>query len=242
MEAASEGQAKKVIEPLSEERAEEFIISEVAKETKTEAPAIEEPAFDDQMLMFDLPINSSSEKTVQHQPEEEEFEIVTSNIEEIEVKDHVEIVPVTEISEEGVKRYSLDDYQEVEDHLMSAKPSKTEEVSEEEIVLEKRTIDKPEQPPTETNEPADPLNTTISKLLSDRTEERKKKMKEFNYKFRNSASKIEDIEKEPAYKRMGIELDEDSTTESNISRTTLNTDDDDIDLRKNNSFLHDNVD
>ena len=68
-------------------------------------------------------------------------------------------------------------------------------------------------------------------------------MKEFNYKFRNSASKIDDIEKQPAYKRMGIELSDDSTNKSNISRTTLHTDDDnDIDLRKNNSFLHDNVD
>jgi cell division protein FtsZ len=68
-------------------------------------------------------------------------------------------------------------------------------------------------------------------------------MKEFNYKFRNTASKIDDIEKQPAYKRMGIELSDDASNESNISRTTLHTDDDDdIDLRKNNSFLHDNVD
>jgi cell division protein FtsZ len=67
-------------------------------------------------------------------------------------------------------------------------------------------------------------------------------MKDFNYKFRNSASKIEDIENQPAYKRMGIELDEATDEETNISRTSLNVEDDDIDLRTNNSFLHDNVD
>jgi cell division protein FtsZ len=68
-------------------------------------------------------------------------------------------------------------------------------------------------------------------------------MKEFNYKFRNSASKIEDIEKQPAYKRAGIELDETGNSgDTNISRTSVNTDDDDIELRSNNSFLHDNVD
>jgi cell division protein FtsZ len=240
-EQAPEKPAKKIIEPVSEEKTETFIISEVKKETKTETPAVEVPAYEDQMLMFDLPINSGPEKTVKQQPKEE-FEIITSRVEDIEVKDHVEVVPVTEISVAGIKRYSLDDYQEVENHLTSAKPLKKEEVSEEEIVFEKRTIDRPDQPKTETNEPADPLNTPISKLLSDRTEERKRKMKEFNYKFRNSASKIEDIERQPAYKRMGIELDENKSTESNISRTTLNTDDDDIDLRKNNSFLHDNVD
>ena len=42
---------------------------------------------------------------------------------------------------------------------------------------------------------------------------------------------------------MGIELDEISNQEANISRTSLNTDEEnDIDLRTNNSFLHDNVD
>jgi cell division protein FtsZ len=50
-----------------------------------------------------------------------------------------------------------------------------EEINEEEIVFEKRTIDAPEVPKRETNEPADPLNTPISKLLSDRTDERRKK-------------------------------------------------------------------
>ena len=54
--------------------------------------------------------------------------------------------------------------------------------------------------------------------------------------------KIEDIEKQPAYKRAGIELDDKKASESELSRTSVNTDDDDLDLRSNNSFLHDNVD
>ena len=232
------------VEPeVAEEWVEDFVISEVTKETKIESAPTEVTAFDDQMLMFDLPVNSSSEKISKQQPKEEEFETMVSGIGDIEVNDHVEVVPVTEISEAGIKRYSLDDYQEEENRLTSAKPLKVEEIAEEEIVFETRTIDSPEKPIKEKDEPGDPLNTPISKLLSDRTDERKKKMKEFNYKFRNSASKIDDIEKQPAYKRMGIELSDDSTSESNISRTTLHTDDDDdIDLRKNNSFLHDNVD
>ena len=226
-----------------EEGVDDFIISEVTKEQKIETTPTEVSAFEDQMLMFDLPVNSSLEKISKKEPKEEEFEIIVADIEEIEVNDHVEVVPVTEISDTGIKRYSLDDYQEEENRLTTAKPVIVEEIVEEEIIFEKRTIDKPEEPIREKNEPADPLNTPISKLLSDRTDERKKKMKEFNYKFRNSASRIDDIEKQPAYKRMGIELSDDSTGESNISRTTLHTDDDDdMDLRKNNSFLHDNVD
>lgn len=234
--------AETISESMEEEfEEEEFVISErkQVEEIETVSAILEDE--EDQMLMFDLPVNVTSEKTVK-QPVEETFETMTSNIEDIEVKDHVEVVPVTEISDEGVRRYSLDDYQEVENHLADAKPVKVEEVAEEEIVFEKKTIDAPEAPEKEHSEPADPLNTPISKLLSDRTEERKRKMKEFNYKFRNSASKIDDIEKEPAYKRMGIELDETTDSETNVSRTSVNTDDDDIDLRKNNSFLHDNVD
>jgi cell division protein FtsZ len=232
----------KVVESLVnkiKEKAEEFIISE---DSQASEPVKKETFVEDQMLMFDLPVHAASGKMKQQQPVEDEFETITSRIEEIEVKDHVEVVPVTEISEGGVKRYSLDDYQEIENYLTAAKPSKIEAAAEEEIVFEKRTIDVPKEPVTDRKEAADPLNTPISKLLSDRTEERKMKMKEFNYKFRNSASKIDDIEKQPAYKRMGIELDEISDKETNFSRTSVNTDDNDIDLRKNNSFLHDNVD
>jgi cell division protein FtsZ len=226
-----------------DQEAEDFIISEVEKETNITPVPTDAAAFEDQMLIFDLPVNTPSEKIVKQHPKEDELEISVTRLEDIEVEDHVEVVPVTELSNMGTKRYSLDDYQEEENRLTGAKPVMVEEISEEEIVFEKRTIESPEAPSRETNEPADPLNTPISKLLSDRTDERRKKLKEFNYKFRNTASKIDDIEKQPAYKRMGIELSDDASNESNISRTTLHTDDDDdIDLRKNNSFLHDNVD
>jgi len=199
---------------------------------------------EEQMLMFDLPVNTSSEKdkpSSEVKIEDEEGS-VTKKIEDIEVNDAIEVVPVTEVTEEGVKRYSLDDYQEMEDTLMNAKPGDGNDVTEEKIEFETKTVDKHGKEADE-DEPVDPLNSPISKLLSDRTEERRKKMKEFNYKFRNSASKIDDIENQPAYKRMGIELDEtEDSKDSNISRTSVNTDDDDVDLRSNNSFLHDNVD
>ncbi|MDC8003209.1 cell division protein FtsZ [Aureisphaera galaxeae] len=213
--------------------------------TETEAPVIktEENEIEEQMLMFDLPINpqTPSEKqpiAAEVQLEEEEPELMVKRIEDIEVNDPIEVVPVTEVTEEGIKRYSLDDYQEKEDELLGAKPNS---VQEEEVVFETRTIEEAETE-SDTDEAADPLNSPISKLLKDRTEERKRKMKEFNYKFRNSASKIDDIEKQPAYKRAGIELEDVDSSDANISRTSVNTDDDDIDLRTNNSFLHDNVD
>ncbi len=221
----------------------EFVIIETPKkqeEQRINNIETDSEENEDQILMFDLPINSSSNKIAENEKKEES---VFFNLGDIEVQDHVEIIPITEVSGQGIKRYSLDDYQEVENRLNTAKPTKVtvEEIEDEEIVFEKRTISEPGSNEKNANEEEDPMNSPISKILRDRTEERKRKMKEFNYKFKNSPSRIDEIEKQPAYKRMGIDLNE-TKNEPNISRTSVNTDDDEIELRKNNSFLHDNVD
>ena len=91
-------------------------------------------------------------------------------------------------------------------------------------------------------EDIDPINSPISELLKERADERRRKMKDFNYKF--NTSKIDEIEREPAYKRQGVNLDETPhSSEINTSRLSIGSDEnDDIKLRSNNSFLHDNVD
>lgn len=221
-----------------DKQSSEEVVNEFIEEESTET--LEE----EQILMFDLPIYAEREPKKEAASEKElkekEPELLTKRIEDIEVK-AVEVIPVTELSDQGVKIYSLDDYEEMELHFNNAKPAQKAEVMEEELQFKMKTVEAPETQ-KELNEPADPLNSPIAKLLSDRTEERKRKMKEFNYKFRNSASKIDDIEKQPAYKRMGIVLDESDAEGTKMSRTSVNTEDDDIDLRSNNSFLHDNVD
>ena len=85
-----------------------------------------------------------------------------------------------------------------------------------------------------------PLNSPIVDGLAKRTEERKIKLKQFNYKF-VKPRKVEDMEKEPAYKRAGIELD--SNIENSISTSSLVEDDEgNLNLKSKNSFLHNNVD
>ena len=88
----------------------------------------------------------------------------------------------------------------------------------------------------------DPFNSSVSDFQKQRSAERRLRMKEFNYKF--NKSKIDDIENEPAYKRRGIELENKNYSDDNeISRTSITLDEnDDMKIRKNNSFLHDNVD
>jgi cell division protein FtsZ len=86
------------------------------------------------------------------------------------------------------------------------------------------------------------MEMSIEETLRFRAEERRRKLKEFNYKFHNNPSKVEEFEKEPAYKRSGIDITTNQALNNN-SRMSLGTDsNDDIQLRSNNSFLHDNVD
>ena len=91
------------------------------------------------------------------------------------------------------------------------------------------------------NNDLNPFNNPIAKALAKRTEERKIKLKEFNYKFAK-ARRVLDMEKEPAYKRAGIELESDIIS-NDISATKIEEDNDgNLELKSNNSFLHDNVD
>ena len=243
---------------LDQDAVAEFEINDIEEDVIPEKETAQEP-----MLMFDMPLHDSphEQDTVVHSLEEPVIvqeqeepvleielqpEVVAADVEDIEVTDHLEVVPVSEVSKGGVvTRYSLDDYTAKEEELTGATaaqaPQVTEVLVEEELVFETKIVEPAPQEKELENAPQDPMNTPISKLLRDRTEERKRKMKDFNYKFRNSASKIDDIEKQPAYKRAGIELD-DVSSEVHLSRTSVSDDDDEIELRSNNSFLHDNVD
>ena len=76
-----------------------------------------------------------------------------------------------------------------------------------------------------------------------KSRERVMKLKELSYRIGN-ANNLSDMEKEPAYKRRNIKLDTVThSSETNVSRYTLNNEDDKkAEIRPNNSFLHDNVD
>ncbi|MCK8522227.1 cell division protein FtsZ [Aquimarina sp. D1M17] len=212
----------------------------------------EKESTDQFSLSFDMPSGSDEglrndieAPVAKEQPREveEEQPIVfdlSDDILNIDVNEPIEVVPPTETVAGGVRKYSLEDYMEEEKRLTEAQPTEVIEEEDEEVIFEKKVV--APEPKTEEPENADPVNQPISEILKARAAERRAKMKEFNYKFRNSSSHIDDIEKEPAYKRAGIDVDS-KPEDSGLSRTSLGTDsNDDIQLRKNNSFLHDNVD
>ena len=168
---------------------------------------------------------------------------LTEETREMKVTEPVQVVPVTEVNESGVVRYSLDDYMEKENELTASKP--VAEVKEAPIAPELDiTMRKSEEAPAVQSyfDEVSPVEMTIEETLRMRAEERKRKMKEFNYKFNNSASRVNELEKEPAYKRMGVDLNS-APVDNSKSRMSLGLDsNDDVQLRSNNSFLHDNVD
>lgn len=142
-----------------------------------------------------------------------------------------------EDNSDRTKRYSLEDYMEKERELNEAKPPKSDEPR---LVKEEYETINPQE--EEQEEEIDPLNTPISRQLAARASERRARMKKFNYKFRKS-SNIDEIEKQPAYKRAGVDLDQNKNQEEGLSRSTIEDNKgNDPQIRSNNSFLHDNVD
>ena len=85
------------------------------------------------------------------------------------------------------------------------------------------------------------FDKTIDDTLSSESKKRKAHLEKFNHKFSNQYQKIDKLEKEPAFKRKGIKIDDTSTHVP--SRLSIDNDsNDDLQIRSNNSFLHDNVD
>ncbi|MGV8815388.1 MAG: cell division protein FtsZ [Gelidibacter sp.] len=217
---------------------DDFIITPV-QPVKAEAPkrAIfeEEEQF---TFSFDLPLfNRKPEET----PKDENkilFDL-DDHTRDMKVNDHIEIISVTEADANGEKRYALDDFMTHESSINKTK-TKQQPVIEEDVVFERRVISTQEE--SISPEEIDPMNSPISDMLKDRADIRRRKMKDFNYKF--SSAKVDEIEKEPAYKRQGVNLEDNKySSEIRASRMSVGTDDnDDIQLRSNNSFLHDNVD
>ena len=161
----------------------------------------------------------------------------------MEVKDPINVIPVTEANQSGIVRYSLEDYFDNETEQEEVIPvAKVQEPVDHELNLTMKSTAEDFKNNTKF-EAISPLDMSIEESLRFRAEERKSKMKDFNHKFNNINAHIDEIEKEPAYKRMGIDVTTTPNTNNSQSRMSLGVDsNDDIQLRTNNSFLHDNVD
>ncbi|VXB51254.1 Cell division protein FtsZ [Flavobacterium sp. 9R] len=191
---------------------------------------------------FDLPVTPKPTFVAPSAPVVEEKIVfdLSNEAHNINVVQPIQFVPVTELTDNGIIKYSLEEYMEVENDFVQSKP----QVKQEEVPAE-LNITMKQVAPIEVNEVAaesvSPMDMTIEETLRFRAEERRKKLKEFNYKFHNNVTRIDELEREPAYKRLGVDLTNQATSQN--SRISVSTDsNNDLQFRSNNSYLHDNVD
>ena len=223
------------IESISED---DFVITD--KTPVQEVEVQEEPKKNQGDLLFDLPLNSFTEVKAEEEVRYnlQEDVVSTTQVNDLEVYGAEEIV----FERKGIeKHFVLEDF--------DAQPTigKSSSIVEENLVEEAIHFElKTREPQVEINkietqsEEVSPLDLTITELKK-RAEERRKKMKGFNYKFNDQMSKnIDEIERQPAYKRLGINLD--TNTSISNAKTSISSDAEELNLSSNNSFLHDNVD
>lgn len=228
---------------VSSPNVNETNISEQVKQINVVEPKIFEKQ-EQATFAFDLPLFDTATIPEPVAKVEEKNRVVfelSNETRDIVVNGPVEFVPVTELTDNGIIRYSLEECTELENSAIDSKSEATvEEELPEEMNITMKQVDIVSDSSNFKN--ISPMEMTIEETLKFRADERRKKLKEFNYKFHNNVSRIDEMEKEPAYKRLGIDL---SSSQANhtTSRISVGTDsNDDLQLRSNNSYLHDNVD
>ena len=199
-------------------------------------------AYEEEQITFSFDLPFAKEEVAEPKTTQILFDL-TSEISEIKVNEPVQVVPAAEWNHNGIIKYSLEEYMEKENDLLEAKPvaAVVTEPVEEELKITMKEVDL--TPVFSDNfEAISPVEMSIDETLKFRADERRRKLKDFNYKFHNNPSRVEEFEKEPAYKRSGIDISNGHTNTIN-SRISLGMDsNNDPQLRSNNSFLHDNVD
>lgn len=210
---------------------EEFIIHELPSEVN-EIDVVDYKEIVVEAKPFDSPIEETKQKEellenevpvlfhLEEQPQKQVFQ------ENKPISASVQVVE--DIETPAVKKYNLEDYidpvAEEKEIQMTAEPTPKEEIKTEVL-------------PEKEEEQLTPLNSTITQGLAQRAEERRKKLKSFNHKF--MTNRIDELEKEPAYKRAQVDMN----AEQDLSRLSVDTDsNNEMRIRTNNSFLHDNVD
>jgi cell division protein FtsZ len=187
-------------------------------------------------FIFDLPI---AKQDLGKEEARALFDL-TNETKDSDVSEPTKVVPIPEVNKSGEVRYSLEEYMEIEHNLLDSKP--TANVAEPEREELKITMKVNNDLPSNASESAlSPTEMSIAEASKIKADERRRKLKEFNYKFHNNPSRVDEFEKEPAYKRLGIDLE--APTQNTNSRMSIGKDsNNDSQLRSNNSFLHDNVD
>ena len=124
--------------------------------------------------------------------------------------------------------------------------SETENLDEDTLKIEIKSTQTDE---SSSNEPFEfddkngtPFDNSIEETIKNSNNSSKEELKKFNYSFQKNIKRINEMDKQPAYKRLGYDIDQNADSDKKSSLTLDKDVNDEIQLRSNNSFLHDNVD
>ncbi len=189
--------------------------------------------------------NSENKKVAETKEENDEIKLVSSKPEKEEV--------------ESEKTFSLKPEQEKSERTItfSLNPSQRDLTPKEEKPIEKiqltdpmltsksdRNIDNSAYEPKLSFEKSTSNEEIDISEVERRTSDRVRKLKDLSIKLKTRED-LEKLENEPAYMRRNVELSEPSpSSESFVSKFSLSEpeENENISLKQNNSFLHDNVD
>ena len=147
------------------------------------------------------------------------------------------------ITESEYVRHTLND-EIPQDMVVQTETSFEFQLKTEEIKAEEETLAevKPEEIPEPVHNPDEhKTDESIEEQLR-KSKERILRLKDLSMKLRTTNG-LQELENEPAYKRKQMSLqDVPHSSESQVSRFTLSTEEGITEIRPNNSFLHDNVD
>lgn len=230
---------------------DDFVFVDTPEEDPFDPEFEEEDSSD---LIFDFPLTEDTDEDTAPTDLGGDFDASHEEDGGLEARHDVNLYDHND--EVDTQRYDLDDYIEKEKELMEAQPKESEEprlVSPQRSqTIERRrpSRGKVEEASTQKEEVEEeekevsPLNSSIVEGLAARASARRERLKKFNYKFRKNAN-IEEVEKQPAYKRAGVDLGATSGDKESgaWSRSSVRFDEDNQPhINRNNSYLHDNVD
>ncbi|MFL5752883.1 MAG: cell division protein FtsZ [Bacteroidia bacterium] len=224
---------EKVISVLDEQKAEAPVtaiqtsITDVVEEKKEDEPFIivkknDEPV--NEIKAEEKPLVNDSNETI---GSEVEFEISNETyIEEESSAEQKEETVINEAAENIVSSTTEEIRLEIKEINLSSAESNASVVT-----------------PEDRNMSAEELAKFEREERIRAAQERIKKLKDISLKLKTPEGLLE-LEKEPSFQRNGVKLNESTpSSESNVSRYTLSEGDDKkLEIRPNNSFLHDNVD
>jgi cell division protein FtsZ len=180
-------------------------------------------------------------------PEKEEFNLNDNHIDEENITKPNEIV---EPEHNHVNEENEIDFNDIpdselsnieEDEIQFIKLDLDEDVSED-IEIQDHIHENEDKLDNEVEISENLFDKPLDTDLDNENLIRRENLKQFNYVFKNKNSTIEDLEKIPAYKRMGIEITNTKSQNEDIFSKTILNEENKLEFPDVNTYLHDNVD